>query len=137
MPWEKEVLWIYFFGYLWKIFILPFLNTPGYTLLKKYNVLPRHFRLELLPFLRGVWHICKVPSYHNRWARFFWEGESKFSKKLVSLWKSAQTGPKSRIYFAYFGVFFIKIRTALMKWLRFLFWEKPLMQLIPLPCTKE
>ena len=32
MPWEKEVLWIYSFGYVWKIFILPFLNTPGYTL---------------------------------------------------------------------------------------------------------
>ena len=35
-------------------FILPFLNTLGYTLLKKYNVLHRRFRLELLPFRRGV-----------------------------------------------------------------------------------
>ena len=56
MLWEKEVLWIYSFsfGYVWKIFILPFLNTLGYTLFKKYNVLTRHFRLELLPFRRGV-----------------------------------------------------------------------------------
>ena len=52
--WLKDVLWIYTFGYVWKIFILPFLNTLGYTLFKKYNVLPRHFRLELLPFRRGV-----------------------------------------------------------------------------------
>ena len=54
MPQEKEVLWIYSFWYAWKIFILPFLNTLGYTLFKKYSVLPRHFRLELLPFQRPV-----------------------------------------------------------------------------------
>ena len=54
MPQEKEVLWIYSFWHVWNIFILPFLNTLGYTLFKKYCVLPRHFRLELLPFSRPV-----------------------------------------------------------------------------------
>ena len=38
MPPEKEVLWIYSFGYEWIIFILPFLDTLGYILFKKYGV---------------------------------------------------------------------------------------------------
>ena len=29
MPPEKEVLWIFFFGQEWNIFILPFLDTLG------------------------------------------------------------------------------------------------------------
>ena len=38
------------------------MNTPGYTLFKKYNVPPRRFRLELLPFRRGVKH-RKISSF--------------------------------------------------------------------------
>ena len=57
LPWEKEVLWIYSFGHVWNIFILPFLSTLVYTLFKKYCVLPRHFRLELLPFRRPVYTV--------------------------------------------------------------------------------
>ena len=42
------------FWYEWKIFIVPFLKTLGYTLFTKWSVLPRHFRLELLAFRRTV-----------------------------------------------------------------------------------
>ena len=45
MPPEKEVLWIYSFGQEWNIFILPFLDTLGYTLFKKYGVWLGHFFL--------------------------------------------------------------------------------------------
>ena len=34
MPPEKEVLWIYSFGYEWNIFILPLLDTLGYPFQK-------------------------------------------------------------------------------------------------------
>ena len=35
---EKGVWWIYSFGQEWNIFILPFLDTLGYTLFQKYGV---------------------------------------------------------------------------------------------------
>ena len=35
MPPEQEVLWIYFFGQECNIFILPLLDTLGYTFFKK------------------------------------------------------------------------------------------------------
>ena len=38
MPPEKEVLWIYSFGQEWNIFLLAFLDTLGFTLLKKCGV---------------------------------------------------------------------------------------------------
>ena len=43
MPPKKEVLGIYSFGQEWNILILPFLDTIGYTLLKKYGVWFGHF----------------------------------------------------------------------------------------------
>ena len=43
MPPEKKVLWIYSFGQEWNIFILPFLDTLGYTLFKRYGVWPGQF----------------------------------------------------------------------------------------------
>ena len=63
IPLIKEVLWNFFFGYVWKIFSLPFLNTLGYTLFKKYCFFHRHFRLELLPFRRGVNGYLWIPNY--------------------------------------------------------------------------
>ena len=42
IPPEKEVLWIYSFGKEWNIFIWPFLDTLGYSLVKKYG----EFELE-------------------------------------------------------------------------------------------
>ena len=66
MPPEKKVLWIYSFGCEWNIFILQFLDNLGYTLFKKYCVLPRHFMLELLPFSRPVYGArTHFRSFHN------------------------------------------------------------------------
>ena len=91
MPWEKEVLWVYSFGYVWKIFIFTFLNTPGYTHFKKYNFYPGtlgwnycHFwgvwvDDEELANCTGAWNLCRKPRVMNIFLLF-----TKFSI-LVSI----------------------------------------------------
>ena len=75
------------FGHVWKIFILPFLNAPGYTLFKKYNVLLRHFRLELLPFQRDVF--CALIG------QLF---KAQCSESLKYVWKSTNCWYQRKVY---------------------------------------